>query len=109
PNWLTAGGEPATVEVVDDYTIRFDFAEPNGLFLDRLATPAGSALTAFQFKHFSQFHADHNPDIDQLVADEGAADWVELFMAKGGGPDGLVSSAYWQNPDTPTVTAWQIT
>src|SRR5690606_11178419 len=39
----------------------------------------------------------------------GAADWVELFMAKGGGPDGLVSSAYWQNPDTPTVTAWQIT
>ena len=37
PNWMMPGGKPATVEKVDDYTVRFTFGVPHGLFLDHLA------------------------------------------------------------------------
>jgi peptide/nickel transport system substrate-binding protein len=37
PDYLISGGETATVTKVDDYTLKFNFAAPAPLFLDRLA------------------------------------------------------------------------
>ncbi len=40
PTWSVRGGKPLVVEKIDDYTVAFKFAEPNGLLLQWLATPA---------------------------------------------------------------------
>ena len=52
-------------------------------------------------RHYLQrFHADFNPDVDALVAKEGAADWLELFAAKAG------SDTSNMDPDLPTLNPW---
>ncbi len=43
---------------IDDYTVTFTFAAPDGLFIQNLATPNGSAVA--QPKHYlSQFHKSY--------------------------------------------------
>jgi len=37
PNWMMPGGKPGRVEKVDQYTVRFTFGVPDGLFMDHLA------------------------------------------------------------------------
>ena len=44
-SWLGKGEDPVRVEKLDDYAVRFVFAEPNGLFLHNLAAPPGAAIT----------------------------------------------------------------
>src|SRR5690606_19055664 len=56
PSWLTVGGEFVVTEKVDDYTVKFTFAAPYGLFLQRLATPSGSELTLYPEHYLRQFH-----------------------------------------------------
>jgi ABC-type transport system substrate-binding protein len=41
---------------VDDYTLRVEFDEPNGIFLDLLATYAGSYLTSTPAHYLRKFH-----------------------------------------------------
>jgi ABC-type dipeptide/oligopeptide/nickel transport system permease component/ABC-type transport system substrate-binding protein len=38
PDWMVVGGTEGVLEKVDDWTIRFVFAKPYGLFLERLAS-----------------------------------------------------------------------
>ena len=40
PIWSVRGGKPVVVEKIDDYTVTFRFAAPNGLLLQQLARPA---------------------------------------------------------------------
>jgi peptide/nickel transport system substrate-binding protein len=58
--WLQSGGEPVRVEKVDDYTVKFVFAAPNGLFIQRLATPDGAGPVGLPKHYCSQFHAMYN-------------------------------------------------
>ena len=108
-SWLTSGGEPVTVEKVDDYTVKFTFAEPNGLFLQNIATPSGIVLTSFPKHYCSQFHPDTATDIDALIAENNANDWVNLMELKCGGVPGTPYDAKWYNADLPTLMAWDIT
>ncbi len=79
-NWMVAGGEQGIVEAIDDYTVKFSFAAPNGLFLQRLATPDGLRPVKYPAHFLSQFNAAYNPDgIDALVADAGMDTWVDLW------------------------------
>ena len=107
PGWFTTGPErtPGTVEKIDDYTVVVRFAEPNGLFLINLAhTGNGWLLTAHPRHYLEQFHIRYNPEgIDELVAAEGVATWVELFQAKGG------LEARWQNTELPNLNPWVLT
>jgi peptide/nickel transport system substrate-binding protein len=110
PVWLTCGNEPVQVEKVDDYTLVFRFAAPNGLFLQNLATPWGAEPTSYPRHYLKQFHARYNPDnISELIQEAGVANWVALFQLKFG----LVGSAdhpsRWQNPELPTFNAWVLT
>lgn len=105
PDWLATDSGPATLEKVDDVTFRFVFAEPNGIFLERIAA-SGTVLTAQPMHYLREFHATHNPDAATLAQDDGFADWMELFTARGGtGPDNLGS---WQNPDLPVIYPWKV-
>ncbi len=56
-SWLTVADEFVKLEKLDDYTIKFTFAAPYGLFLQRLATPDGSDMVEFPEHYVKQFHA----------------------------------------------------
>jgi len=101
PKWLTTDGQPVKVEKVDDYTVRFKFTQPNGLFLQRLATPDGLGLIVP--KHYmKQFHIKYAPKekLDALVKEKQLTDWFSLFQNMNDA---------WMNPDRPVVNAWKVT
>ncbi len=92
PDYLISGGETATVTKVDDYTLKFNFAAPAPLFLDRLAmwpngmVPAGERL--FVPKHYaSQFHPKYNTAVTTFEEHDQKIDWRA-------------------NPDTPVLNPW---
>lgn len=109
-SWLTANGEPVAVEKIDDYTVKFVFAGPNGLFLQRLATPSGADLTRWPAHYCSQFHPDYNADnLDALIAEAEATDWVNLMELKCAGVPGTPYDARWQNGELPSLNPWILT
>jgi peptide/nickel transport system substrate-binding protein len=110
PSWLVSGNEPVVVEKVDDYTVKFKFAVPNGLFVQRMATPSGADPTRFPKHYCSQFHARYNTEnLDELVAENQATNWVNLFELKCGNVPGAPYDALWYNAELPTLYAWDIT
>lgn len=110
PTWLQSGGEPPVVEKVDDTTVVFKFAAPYGLFLQYLATPSGDDPTRYPKHYCSQFHPKYNADnIDALISEAGATDWINLMQLKCGGVPGTPYDARWQNGDLPTLKAWRFT
>ena len=108
PSWLMSGDTLATVEAPDDYTVRFTFAEPNGLFLQRMATRTGRWLTHFPRHYATQFHADYNPDgIEALMAEAGVDTWEDLFHLRVGSAQN--PAGHWRNVDKPRLEAWVLT
>lgn len=79
--WLPSdGAEDFQFEVIDDYTIKFIFAQPNGTLLLNLAQWQGSHFSSRPAHFLKQFHADYNSDIQALVdAEDGVEDWIGLF------------------------------
>lgn len=79
--WLPSeGAEDFQFEVIDDYTIKFIFAQPNGTLLLQLAQWQGSHFSSRPAHFLKQFHADYNENVDELVAaEDGVEDWVGLF------------------------------
>ncbi len=102
--WIKVGKDKLTVTKLDDYTVVFQFAEPQGLFLQRMATLRGGFATSFPRHYVMPFHKDYNPDIDQLIAQEGVKDWVELFKKKVWKDDS--TAQFSKIPEFPTLGAW---
>lgn len=101
PGWVSAGGEPAIVEKVDDYTVIFRFAAPNGLLLAAHARGSGPEITGMPRHYLDQFHPAYNPDgIDQLIGEAGVEDWAALFLLKADGRRTI---------ETPTLFGWNLT
>jgi peptide/nickel transport system substrate-binding protein len=110
PNWLKAGGEPPVVEKVDDLTFKVKFAAPNGLFIQNLATPSGDDFTRWPKHYAVQFHPKYNTEnLDALIAEANATDWVNLMDLKAGGVPGTPYDARWQNSELPTLKPWRLT
>lgn len=110
-NWIKGGdGEGVVVERIDDYTVKFVFSAPNGLFLQNFATPSGADVTRYPAHYCSQFHAAYADadELDALIAEHDATDWVNLFDLKCGGVPGTPYDARWQNAELPTLMAWDI-
>ena len=98
-----AASNPGIGEKVDDNTLTITFDEPNALWIE-------DDFLLYQLvekpKHYlEQFHIDHNEDADELAEEEGYSDWIEMLDDKAGV---LSSAQYWQNPDMPTIRAWQV-
>ena len=106
-DWLPReGAEELVVEKIDDYTVKFTFANPYGVFLYNLAQWNGRHLTWFPKHYLSQFHADYNPDVDELVAaEDGVEDWVSLFNLKASGPTDDTNN-YFNNLERPLLFPW---
>jgi peptide/nickel transport system substrate-binding protein len=99
-DWLVIDGKPFTVEKVDDHTVVFRFARPNGLFMVNLATQRGTAVTDFPAHYLKRFHPDHVDDIDQVVKASDSDTWIDLFLANANRAE---------NPERPVLDAWQLT
>ncbi len=101
PSWLVTGGEPVVLEKIDDYTIKFIFAAPHGLFLQRLATPSGDYLMR-PSHYLKQFHASYveEEDLMAMVEEAEYETWDQLFGDKNN---------QWGNVDRPTIHAWKLT
>ncbi len=110
PNYLRAGGKNGTVEKVDQHTVRFTFAAPNGLFLQNLSGSAGDGPTRAPRHYLQQFHLKYNPQgVEQLAREANQDGWVRLFQTKGASVPGTPSNAVWQNKDLPRLHAWSLT
>ncbi len=56
PQFMKVSGHSGKVEKIDEYTVRFVFPEPNGLFLAKLATYAANAVTNAPAHYLRKFH-----------------------------------------------------
>ncbi|MGI6208442.1 MAG: ABC transporter substrate-binding protein [Anaerolineae bacterium] len=101
PEWLTTAGKPGVVEAVDDYTVRFRFEEPHGIFLDLLYFN-GNNIMNYPRHYLEQFHIKYadQDELERLVKDSGQENWWKLFASK---VDPI------RNPDLPTIRPWRIT
>ncbi|NOX63974.1 MAG: ABC transporter substrate-binding protein [Chloroflexi bacterium] len=104
-NWMVNNdGSVATVEKIDDYTVKWTFKQPNTAFLLDLANKDGADLSianlAYAPAHYlKQFHASYADaaELEKMVKDAGFETWVELFTVKA-----LPQT----NADRPTTAAW---
>ena len=84
PTWYTIGGQRTKVEKIDDYTVKFEFAKPYGLFLLEVAN--GGFVGAP--KHYlKQFHPNYTPmeEIQKIIDKEKEKmyfTWVDVFQDK---------------------------
>ncbi|NPV10101.1 MAG: ABC transporter substrate-binding protein [Anaerolineae bacterium] len=101
PRWLRPGGELVKVEKIDDYTVKFIFAVPFGLFRDH-ACFYGTSIVSYPKHYMSQFHVNYaDPDeLAQMIKDAGFEHWFQLH---GSRPNRQ------RNPDYPTLSPWVIT
>ncbi|MBN1902715.1 ABC transporter substrate-binding protein [Candidatus Sumerlaeota bacterium] len=100
PRELIRGGELGIIEKVDDYTVRFRFKEPYGLFLPNLASGFSMWFVEFPAHYLKQFHVDFVPKekLEAAAKDRGFDFWYQIFWDKG----------EWRNPDHPRLWAWLI-
>lgn len=99
-------GQPPTLTKIDDRTVKFNFTESNGLFLQYVAyNRAGVEPVSWPRHYFEQFHIKYNPDADALATQNGFSGWVEMFRARASDMDWP-----WRyNSEVPVLHAWQLT
>jgi peptide/nickel transport system substrate-binding protein len=106
-DWLPRdGAEEFRAEKIDDYTVKFIFANPYGTFLYTIPQWNGRHITWFPKHYLTQFHKDYNPNVDEIVAaTEGVEDWVGLFNLKANGPTDDTNN-YFNNLERPLLFPW---
>ncbi|WP_159623259.1 ABC transporter substrate-binding protein [Ruania rhizosphaerae] len=99
--FLSNADGSATVEAVDELTVRFVFPSPNPMFLQEISTLANAEVLTGHPKHYmSQFHLAHNDDAEAEAESAGFEHWVDYYVDR---------SEWWDNPEIPTVNGWVVT
>ena len=99
---LLVDGEKPVVEMVDEHTIRWSWSKPNRFFIPALA--AANQLFIYRPAHYlKQFHQKYaDPEqLKQAIAQNGARDWIQLFLRKDRLND-------FDDPDMPTLQPWRL-
>lgn len=93
-DYVLAGGEAMTVDVIDEHTVRFNMPSPKPGFLAHFANHYAQG---FQPKHFlGQYHPAINPDADTLAQSLGFENGYALVKAYYGSSD-------WMDTPTPML------
>jgi peptide/nickel transport system substrate-binding protein len=108
-DWLPASQKDMKAEKVGDNAVKITFPQPYGTFLYNLAMWNGRYFAQYPKHYLQQFHKTYNPNVDELVKEDGSVqDWTGLFFKKG--PDN------WGNPDRfmdvpeyPSLGPWVVT
>ncbi|MFA6224478.1 MAG: ABC transporter substrate-binding protein [Desulfomonilaceae bacterium] len=104
PGWLAPGGDEPKVTKLDDWTVRFEYKNPYGLFLENLACPEGMTLVT-RPKHFlSKFHKKYAKpeELERILKEKKASSWNKIFNEFINIRQGLFVST-----DLPTILAWK--
>ena len=77
PRWLAPQGTLPKVSKTDDFTVRFEFDEPYGLFLQQLACPHAVALVSCPKHYLKKFHKKYagGPELEALLKERKASSW----------------------------------
>ena len=89
---------PAELEVIDDYTFKFKFADPNPLFIFRIARATPPPYTPGHY--MSQFHPDLTSDqaaLDAQIKEAGFESWDQYYTDR---------NWWYMNPERPSVAPW---
>jgi len=86
PAWLRPGGERVKIEKVDDYTVRFVFGQPYGLFMALMPSAFGSPFVQFAKHYIKDYHANHvdKAELEKMAKDAGFEFWYQLYNDKRG-------------------------
>lgn len=88
----------AALEIIDDYTLKFKFGSPSGLFMDAMANGQSESMCAHPAHYMKQFHPAFTPqeELDRKIAESGFSTWVQLYRDR----------AYGTNPLRPSIAPW---
>jgi peptide/nickel transport system substrate-binding protein len=93
----------ATIEKVDQRTVRFSYTAPQPSLLSQIADGTFLREGAYGMllpKHyFQQFHKRYNPQADALAKKAGVSSWIDLLAQK---------QNVWTNPEQPTLAPWKV-
>ncbi len=98
PQEFQRDGELMQVEKVDDYTVRFRFKTPYGLFLKALASGRGYQVAESPAHYLKQYHPDYVPkeQLEEMARESGFDLWYQLYQDK----------VEWRNPEIPRLWPW---
>jgi peptide/nickel transport system substrate-binding protein len=100
PKWLRdpENDEPVVVEKVDDYTIKYIYESPKGLFAREMAGPRGLDWSRWPQHHMSQYHPNYaeKDALDKEMAEREFENWWQLFGNRRS----------WQSGDRPCIYPW---
>ncbi len=100
--WYKIGGEYGILTKIDDYAIRWTFAETFGSFVDSLSEWPGRGRLQFAPAHYlKQFHVSlaSEEELDKKMDEGGYDTWMDLFGTKFDRLD---------NPELPVLGAWVV-
>ena len=92
------GGQLVQIEKIDDYTVRFRYAEPYGLFLKMMASNLSYRLVSYPAHYLKQFHPHYVPE-EELLAKARASGkdfWYQYFTDRYD----------YRNPTCPRIWPW---
>ena len=94
------GGELVRVEKINDYTVRFRFKKPHGLFLKIMASGGSTDMLSCPAHYLKQFHATYaTKEILKKKAEAAGFDlWRQFYFDRAG----------WRNKEKPTLWAWTL-
>lgn len=87
PGWLQIGGKPPELEIIDEYTFRFTFAEPYGLFTLMMQSHLAEYSELILPSHYlKKFHIEYTSleDMQPYLKEEGLDEdeWWNLHSVK---------------------------
>ncbi|MBX2830661.1 MAG: ABC transporter substrate-binding protein [Rhodospirillales bacterium] len=79
PRFWFVGDEPATFEILDEFTVRYSWSQPNPFFLAELAAtrPPFIYRPAHYLKQFHEKYREHD-QLEAIVTERGLRSWAVL-------------------------------
>ena len=105
-HWKT-NGKPAKLEVVDPYTFKVIFSEPNGFFPLVVAWANNDQTTRCPKHYLQQFHIDYNTKANELAKQRGFDNWIASFQSACGLQDD--NTFFLNSSKRPSLNAWMFT
>jgi peptide/nickel transport system substrate-binding protein len=99
--WLRVKDTAVVIEKVDDYTVKWKFADSYGLFIPQLASAVGQGIPDGACAHFmKQYHAKYakKEDLDKKQAELKLENWWSLYNNRND----------WTNVERPHIWPWTI-
>ena len=110
PGWMKAGADYGQIEKIDDFTVKFTFGAPYGLFEQYLAHVDTRTMMCFP-KHFaSQFHPKYadKAKLEEEAKAAGFATWVDMFRGKVANTPDCGGTGKFSVAGRPTLDAWVV-